>query len=162
MVDIRKARLKDIDRIAGMWNDFMKEHREMGIKWKEDRIPEVRENAVEMVRSYYSTCIRSKNSLLLVLEDDDEVRGFMLSVIRKNVPIFKGGPVGFIDTIHINRSYRGRGFSSRLFDETMKWFNEKGVTEVSIRVMCCNEHAYKVYEKWGFKDIHVEKRLDLF
>ena len=161
MVVIRKARLKDIDTIADMWKEFMKEHREMGIKWKEDRIPDFKDNVSEMVRSFHSRSVRSRNSLLLVLEDEGKVHGFMLSAIRKNIPIFKGGPLGSIDSLYIREPYRGNGISSRMFKETMKWFKEKGVSAISIRVMCCNEHAFEVYEKWGFKDIHVEMRLDM-
>ena len=36
MVDIRKARLNDLDELVELWKRFMEEHREMGKKWKED------------------------------------------------------------------------------------------------------------------------------
>ena len=161
MAIIRKAILKDVDEIVSLWKNFMEEHREMGLRWGEDRIPEIRENAGDMIHSYFSKCIRSKNAFMLVLEDEGSIRGFMLSSTMKNIPIFKGDRVGFVSSIFIEGSLRGRRFSSMMLDETMKWFEMKGVSEVSLRVMCCNEHAYDIYTKWGFKDIHVEMRKEM-
>jgi ribosomal protein S18 acetylase RimI-like enzyme len=161
MGSIRKARVKDVVEIVNIWHHFMDEHREMGREWKEDRIPEIKDNVDELLHDYFSRSVRSKNSYLLVLEDEGKVQGFMLSMIHKNIPIFKKHPVGLISSLHVEKQLRGKGFSSEMFERTMKWFDEKGVSQISIRVMSCNEHAYGIYRKWGFKDIHVEMRLDI-
>jgi GNAT superfamily N-acetyltransferase len=153
--------LKEVEELVELWNRFMKEHREMGREWKEDRIPEMRNEAPDLARVYFARNIRSKNGLLLVLEDQGRIRGYMLSMIQKNIPVFKNDLVGEVGTLYLERPYRGKGYSSRLFSRTMEWFSSKGIDEVLIRVMCCNPHAHKIYEHWGFKDIHVEMRLDL-
>lgn len=161
MVMIRKARLKDVDDMIPLWHEFMDEHREMGRKWREDMIPEIKGNVSDLMRSYFSRNIRSRNAIFLVVEDDGKVKGFMLSNIMKNIPIFVKDPVGVINTLYIDKDLRGKGYSSRMYGETMKWFESKGITEISIKVMSCNDHAYEVYRKWGFKDLHMGMRLDL-
>lgn len=48
---------------------------------------------------------------------------------------------------------RGKGFSSKLKDEFIKWFKEKkkGRGIVTLYVMPKNNFAIKAYKKWGFK-----------
>jgi GNAT superfamily N-acetyltransferase len=161
MVRIRKARLNDLDQLIELWKKFMAEHRKMGEKWEEDRIPPMKEEAPELVRKYYTGSIRSRNGYLLVLEDNGHVKGYMHSRLQKNIPVFKGDLVGYVAGIYLKDDYRGKGYSSKMFEDTMEWFKGKGVHEITIQVMGCNPHAHKVYQKWGFKDIHTMLRLDL-
>lgn len=160
MVTIRRAKLKDVDGIVSIWRNFMQEHREMGSNWEEDRIPEFVDNVDELVGSHFSKSIRSKNAHVLVIDDQGEVKGFMLSMIMKNIPIFKAERIGILSSLHIEKEHRGKGYSSKMFKLTKDWFKSKGATEITIRVMCCNDNAYRIYRKWGFKDIHVEMRLE--
>jgi GNAT superfamily N-acetyltransferase len=160
MVKIRKAKLKEVDEVVKIWLKFMEEHREMGRNWKEDRIPKFKEDAPEMAKKYFSLNIRSKNGLLLVLEDNGQIQGYMLSRIMKNIPIFEKDLVGEIGTLYLEKTYRGKGYSSKMFTIAKDWFNTKGISEILIRVMCCNPHAYEIYSHWGFKEIHIEMRLD--
>lgn len=160
MVKIRKAKLIEVDELVDIWLKFMEEHREMGREWKEDRIPKLRDDALEIARKYFSLNIRSKHGLLLVLEDGGKIQGYMLSRIMKNIPIFKDELVGEVDALFLEEPYRGKGYSSQMFSVAKDWFQVKGITEISIRVMCCNPHAREIYDHWGFKDIHIEMRMD--
>jgi GNAT superfamily N-acetyltransferase len=161
MVKIRKAKLKEVDDIVELWKRFMDEHRGMGRIWKEDRIPDFKDDAPDIVEKYFSRSIRSGNGFVLVLEDRGKINGYMLSRIQKNIPVFDKEYVGYVSDIYLNEPYRGKGFSSKMFKESLEWFHSKDITEISIRVMCCNPHARSIYDHWGFKDIHVEMRMDL-
>jgi GNAT superfamily N-acetyltransferase len=161
MVNIRKARSKDIDRLLELWKRFMEEHREMGREMGDDRVPDMKPDSIETTRTYLSRNVRSRNALLLVLEDEEDIQGYMLSMIQKNIPIFQGEIIGYVAGIYLRDDHRGKGYSSKMFEETRKWFKQKGAHEVTIQVMWCNPHAHKVYQKWGFKDIHTMLRLDL-
>ena len=161
MGKIRKARLRDIDGMIELWKKLVEYQRSQGREFGEDRIPRIKEDVSEVVRNYFSRTIRSRNGFLLILEDNNIIQGYMLSRIQKNIPVFSKDSVGYISDIYLEESYRGKGYSSRMFNETMNWFNKKGITEISIRVMCCNAQAREVYDHWGFKGIDVTMRLDL-
>lgn len=158
---IRKARLNDINEMLKLWKKLVEHQREQGRELGEDRMPRMKEDVLNLVREYFSRTIRSRNGLLLVLEDDNIIKGYMLSRIQKNIPVFSKDPVGYISDIYLEEPYRGKGYSSLMFDETKEWFNNKGITEISIRVMFCNPQAREVYDHWNFKDIDVTMRLDL-
>ena len=85
----------------------------------------------------------------------------MHSRIEKNIPVFSKDQIGHISDIYIEKAYRGKGYGSKMFEETMEWFCLKGITEVSLKVMCYNPNARKVYDSWGFKDIHIMMRKEM-
>jgi ribosomal protein S18 acetylase RimI-like enzyme len=153
--------LKDADTIARLWLEFMKEHRKMGSKYGEDLIPDVKEDAPWGVEEYYRRNIRSGNGLLLVIDEEGDIGGFMLCQVMKNIPIFVKEKVGYLSSVYIKPGFRGMGYSSEMFRRSMEWFEQKGITEISLNVMYCNPNAKEVYRSWGFKDIHSHMRLDL-
>ena len=160
MVRIRKARLKDLDELVVLWERFMNHQRELGRKNGRDMLPKMKEEACEIVRSYYSSNIWSRNGYLLVLEDGSSVRGYMLSRIVKNIPVFENEQVGYVSDIYLEPPYRGKGHSTTMFHLTMDWFRKKGITEVSLKVFDYNPKARRVYEKWGFNEAFIEMRLE--
>lgn len=163
MVEIRKARLKDIDNIVEVWKNFMIQQRDLGREFGDDRMPPMKADAPEIVKGHYNRTIRSKKGLLLVLEDDDgRIQGYMLSKIEKNIPVFENDHIGHIVSIYLEDPFRGKGYSSKMYEMTYSWFRSKGIIEVIIEVFTYNPHAHKVYEKWGFDDVHImmKKKLD--
>lgn len=161
MVKIRKARLKDLYEIVEIWKRFMDQQRELGREMGEDLLPEMKENAPEIFSKYISSSIRSRHGFVLVLEDSGKVRGYMLSRIQKNIPVFDREYVGYVSDIFIEEQYRGQEISSKIWELTLDWFKSKGIKEISIRVLFCNPTAHDIYAHWGFKDVLREMRLDL-
>lgn len=154
-------RLKDIDEVVEIWKRFIEQQRELGRDFGDDRMPLMKDSAPDFVRKYYNRTIRSKNGLLLVLEDNERLHGYMLSRIEKNIPVFKPDHIGHVVSIYLEEPYRGKGYSSTMFNMTLEWFKVKGIKEIIIEVFCYNPHAQKVYENWGFKNIHFMMRREL-
>lgn len=162
MVEIRKARLKDIDQIVEVWKRFMIQQRNLGIDFGDDRMPPMKEDAPDFVRGYYNKTIRSKNGLIVVLADDEgRIQGYMLSRIEKNIPVFEKDHIGHIVSIYLEDPFRGKGYSSKMYEMTNEWFRSKGIIEVIIEVFTYNPHAHSVYENWGFDDVHIMMRKNL-
>lgn len=156
---IRKAKLKDLDVLLELWERFMKHQRELGKEYGEDRVPRMRKDAKDIVRSYFEKTIRSPNGLLIVYEEDSVIQGYMLSNINKNIPIFNDPEVGYISDIYLEFEFRGRGIGRKLFERTMNWFDSKGVKEVSIKVLHYNDIALARYEGWGFRRDYTDLSL---
>ena len=161
MVEIRKARLKDIDDTVEIWKRFMEQQRGLGRDFRDDMMPIMKKNAPEIVRKNFIRTIRSKNGFLLVFEDNGKLQGYTLSRIEKNIPVFEKDYVGHVVSIYLEEPYRGKGYGSLLMDMTLEWFKEKEIKEIIIEVFCYNPHALKVYEKWGFKNVHIMMRKEM-
>ena len=160
MIKIRKARLDEMDRLLELWGEFMAQQRGLAVD-QEDMLPAMRENAEDIVGGYFSRSIRSRHGLVLVVEEGDDIHGYMLSRIQKNIPVFREEYIGYVSDIYLEEEYRGKGISSGMWMKTGDWFRRKGIEEISIRVLHYNDAAYSVYRGWGFKDYLKEMRMDL-
>lgn len=153
--------MDDVDGIVELWKRFMDQQRGLGGVEGGDMLPKMKKNAPEIVKGYISRSIRGRNGFVLVVEDRGKLTGYMLSRIQKNIPLFKEEYTGYISDLYLDERYRGKGLSTKMWLETLKWFREKEVREVGIRVLSYNDAAYDVYRKWGFRDYLKELRMDL-
>ncbi|MBN1390680.1 MAG: GNAT family N-acetyltransferase [Candidatus Thermoplasmatota archaeon] len=161
MTRIRKARLQEADELVELWKRFMEQQRGLGRADVGDMLPRMRGNARDIVKGYFSRSIRSRHGLVLVLEDYGVIQGYMLSRIQKNIPVFKEDYIGYISDLYIKEGYRGEGVSTKMWKITLDWFQSKGISDISIRVLAYNDLAYNVYRSWGFRDYLKELRIYL-
>ncbi|MFX0201231.1 MAG: GNAT family N-acetyltransferase, partial [Candidatus Hodarchaeota archaeon] len=66
--------------------------------------------------------------------------------------------IGAISDLFIKKQFRGRGLSSQLKNETVKWLKKKDITHATITVYADNKHAREIYKEWGFMDFQVVMR----
>jgi GNAT superfamily N-acetyltransferase len=155
---IRKANIKDIDILVKMWKEFMKLHDEAMIAKNPKIKPYVklRKDAPELFRKFSSQQIKSEKGLVLIAEVNGKPAGYVLSLIKSNIPVYELSELGYISDMYVKKEYQGLGLSSKLKDETVKWFKEKKIKHMSLRVYYDNDHARQVYEKWGFFNHSIE------
>ena len=158
MIIIRKANIKDVELLVQMWKEFMKLH-DAAVIAKNNRIKphlKLKKDAHERFRKWTIQLIKSKKGLITIAEVDGKPAGYTLSLIKKNIPIFALDELGYISDMYVKKEYQGLGISSKLKDAAVKWFKEKKIKHISLRVYYDNEHARKVYEKWGFFNHSIE------
>jgi ribosomal protein S18 acetylase RimI-like enzyme len=162
MIEIRKAKLKDIDNISNLFleayvtqADIVKKHCPQHL---EDMILKMDDN---IFKDFIKKKIYSKNSVLYVSEEGKNLFGFILFSIVKNSPVYKHEKFGRIDNIYIKNEYQGKGISNQLKDVAFNWFKKKGVKRFQLFVFQNNIHAIKVYEKWGFTNRLIEMRMSI-
>jgi GNAT superfamily N-acetyltransferase len=162
-MDVRKAKVKEVEQIVRLWRDFMKEHDDEIVKIEPKIKPYVvlKKDAHKNFGDYLKKNIYSKNALVLVLVDKNKVVGYSLNLIKQNIPVFKVEKLGEFSDLYIKKEYRGKGIASKFKEETIKWFKSKGIKHASIMVWPQNKFAYNIYKKWGFIDQHLEMRLKL-
>ena len=78
-----------------------------------------------------------------VLEVDGNVVGYINGQIEK-------GNVGHLDSLYILKTYRSKGYASKMVKKMQKWFKLKKVKFIDISVDAPNKPAQKLYEKLGF------------
>lgn len=86
--------------------------------------------------------ILSRGGLVLVVEENGEVMGFVVG--SRVVECWE------IENIAVTETARRRGLGSRLLGEILHQIRSIGGTEVSLEVRESNRAARGLYEKWAF------------
>lgn len=154
MTTIRKARLSDVHALSLLWKEMASYHETL---LKED--PETRQVIFERKKEWSSIqavhlkkLVRSSNCLVIVAEAGDDLVGFSIAEIKRNVPVFKVEKVGYISDLFVKEGFRKTGIASMLKDESFRWLRNKGIRYVSLKMFKGNRIAHQVYRKWGFSD----------
>ncbi|MBI2581144.1 GNAT family N-acetyltransferase [Candidatus Woesearchaeota archaeon] len=160
MISVRKAALKDIPSIAGLWCEFMKEHDKIVLvrNKKLSRYTPRKKNAENNYRSFIKKQLKSGNGAIFLAEAEDTAAGYVFVIIKDEIPVFKLKKIGYISDLYVKKALRGMKISSKLKDEAMKWLKKKGLKHISIGLYVDNEFAHSVYKKWGFFDYKLEMR----
>jgi ribosomal protein S18 acetylase RimI-like enzyme len=157
---IRAAKLRDAPAVLELWQEFMKYHAEDLIKKDKRLMPhlEKKKDAPMLFFKYLKNCLRSKEHLVVVAEDNKKLVAYSLLEIKKNIPIFKAEKIGHFHDLFVKKEYRGKRISSMLKEKGIAWFKKNKIKYLSIQVYNDNEHAHNIYKKWGFFDFHIEMR----
>lgn len=160
MISIRKASLKDVSTIISMWKEFMAFYKGTIIKQDPKLKPYLRKkkNIENIFKKFVEKHIYSKNGMVHIAEVDKKPVGYSIIFIKHNFPFFYLKKIGYISEIFVKKKYRGKDISSRLKDEAIKWFKEKGIMYISIAVYDDNRMAHEIYKKWGFFDYYTDMR----
>lgn len=162
MITIRKAGLKDAHAITELWKEFMRNIDEiMDLDPKEKQAFSMKDNAPELFKKFLIKNIRSVNAGVFIAEVDGKIAGYSLAYIEKNIPVFILKRIGYISDLFVRKEYRGTGVSSRLKDETIGFFRERGIRHLKILVPETDHHARSIYKKWGFYDCLRDVRTDI-
>jgi ribosomal protein S18 acetylase RimI-like enzyme len=163
MVIIRKARLNDIDTLISLENELYDNQFEYLKESKSKNLDDfsLKEDSNIFLRNFILRTIRSKNGLVLIAEYDKEIAGYLIIIIKKNIPIFKLEKIAEITDLYIKELFRGKGISNKFRDEVIKWCEIKNIKSITLDMLSNNIHAKRVYEKWGFQEFLTEMRMRL-
>lgn len=152
MITIRKASVKDIPLIFGLWKSLEKEHDEMMMQ----KSPELKlllkrkKDVAEIYKKNAKTVIASKNRIIFIAEKGGKPAGYIeLAINERGYSVIKAG---IICDIFVKKEFRKLGASSKLKEEAISWFKSKKIKYITLNVHIYNKHAYSVYRKWGFSD----------
>jgi GNAT superfamily N-acetyltransferase len=164
---VRKATLNDAPAVLRLWADCMDELDERVFTENPAMKPyfqtflRMKEDALEIYIEYIQENIRSEDALVLIGKMDGAPVGYCIAQIKRTLPIYTVETMGFINKLYVKKEWRGRGISSQLNAETIKWLKEKGAKHVSIHVYADNKPARQIYENWGFREFQIELRREL-
>jgi len=151
MVKIRKATLKDIERIIELYREFEKFCLELG-EFKNtpyDREAQFKRKRLEKV-------IQSRNRIIFVAEMEGVLVGFVRIRKEKRNWEYIVENTGNIQVFYIKKEFRGKGISSQLKNAAIRWFKEEDIIHISIESHIKNNLAKNIYKKWEFQEYETE------
>lgn len=160
---IREAYINDIKTLVNIWEKFLVEHD--GIVTRNNpRLKKMNlrnDNARVLYEKFISDNIQSENGVVFVAEENGQIVGYSLGLIKDEIPIFQMKRYGYISDLYVEREFRGKGVASKLKDEMFSWFKNKGIEYASVGFYADNPMAHEVYKKWGFFDYKIEARIKI-
>jgi GNAT superfamily N-acetyltransferase len=157
-MEIRKAKLSDVNSILKLFLDFVKEHNNTVISKSPEKKKrrELINNFKEISRDNIKKMIRSKNNSIFLAFENENIIGFNFNSIKKYDDSIKLKNYGSIEDIYVISDFRGKKVSSKLRDKAIYWFKKKSMKYVAISFNSENKIAHKIYKNWGFSDEYTE------
>jgi len=148
---IRKAKKEDFEQYLNLQKEFNKFinnlthpifHSELSIK---------------NLKKNYLIEINKKTELILLLEENNKIIGFIegnINKLKNNNWQPKFNKVGYISDVFIKEEYRKKGYFKKCLNELFDFFKKNKVKYCNLHVNIENKSAIKSYEKFGFKTLN--------
>ena len=143
MKDIRYRTIppKDLERIRSLWEELIREAAIRSVDFRyvyEDR--KFEDRASELRKKADSGKIRIE---IAEIDGNDLPVAYCVATVSSEM-------AGEIDSILVDRNFRGRGIGSRLVAGALGWFDRERASPITIAVAEGNHEAFAFYEKFGF------------
>jgi len=144
---IRKATEKDFEQYYKLQIEFMDYINQIS--------PELtaKPNKNKLKLNYLKD-LKNKNELILILEENNIIIGFIdggIQKIHNSGWIHKFNKVGYISDVFIQKEYRKKGYFKKALKHLLNFFKKKGIIYCNLHVNIENKAAIQAYEKNGFK-----------
>jgi len=100
--------------------------------------------------------IKSKTSMVLVLEYEGKISGVLVGHISKldgrYAPTY-GGTIGRITELYIAQNARRKKLASQLILKAFEWFTQQSVTYVDADILAENFASQNFFEQMGFSQL---------
>jgi GNAT superfamily N-acetyltransferase len=151
-VSVRPARLpEDLAQICALYAEEVSWHHE---HWPGDyRAPDMGGGSLE---AELSSSADDPGRCLLVAESDSHLRPKPAEGMTRY-----DGSLVYIGDLIVTADYRRRGVGARLMEQLEKWARDQGAATVTLNVHDRNSAARALYDRQGFRAVHVEMRKDL-
>jgi len=156
-LNIRKANMEDFDKINNLfWQSDCYHYN------KEPYIYE-KTNVGSRTREYIETIINDEKSIIVVLEKEKEIVGFLYAYeeTKGHLPFHRKRKYVVLDNIVIDENYRKNGYGEILLNYIIEYAKNGKYNDIVLYVYKFNENAIKLYEKKGFKILTQDMILKL-
>jgi GNAT superfamily N-acetyltransferase len=119
----------------------------------EDPLPEAYVSAFEQID-------KDSNHELIVAELNGEIIGTLQLMFLPSIS-FQGGLRAQVESVRVDKKYRGRGIGSELMKCTIERAKERGVHVVQLTTHRSRDDAHRFYERLGFSGSHLGMKLSL-
>ena len=154
-IKIRNAQQEDLVSVTELWKEFMDFHKERDIHFTRSN------DGHKKFSEFISSQITNEDSCVLVAEYNSNIVGYCSSVISKYPPVFDKQEYGSIFDLAVTEKYRRLGIGEALFEEARKWFYDKNIQRIEVKIVIANEVSSKFWRKTGFSSYIETMYMDI-
>jgi len=144
-VETRKACAADIEAIVELWKELTNFHLKRDPHFKPST------TADEAFAAFVGEQIEKDDSLVLVAEDGDTVVAYALAVIATRPPVFEETRYGAVYDLLVTDSHRRQGIGEHMVRKIERWFAERSIRRIDVRVSTRNEVSTRFWRKLGYE-----------
>ena len=134
-IQIKKAAIEDAETIAVMAVKMWTSH------------------TVDELAQGFADAIRNPDCAVFIMTDDDKAVGFAQCGLRHDyVEGAQSSPVGYLEGIFVEESYRKQGLAKKLLDRCEEWAKENGCSEFASDCEIDNEISRQFHLGAGFRE----------
>jgi ribosomal protein S18 acetylase RimI-like enzyme len=150
VITIRKAMIDDIPTL----NQF-----EQDIYWLEQDLDPVVKQDGGVKYFDFEKILKARLQYAVIAEADGKPVGCGFAKIKKDAKWSIHKQYGYIYFIYVLKEFRRKNIATKITGALFEWLRSKGITEIRLNVYANNTSALQVYDKLGFEDYAMIKRL---
>jgi ribosomal protein S18 acetylase RimI-like enzyme len=128
-----------LDNIQDLWEELNKHHELVSKHFKDDfQAYTFQQRKAKLIKKYTLGKLRVD-----IAKDKDRPVGYIISAISED-------SVGEIESIYIQKDYRGKAIGDELMGRALAWLVEGKVNSMVVDVAVGNEEVYNFYAQYGF------------
>lgn len=144
---IVKATLKDLESIRKLnqelfYHDY-KFDKTLNLNWPSKN------------KDYYKKRILDKNSLVLIVKENNKAIGYLIGTITKCENYRKIHKIAELDNMLVKKEHRNQNIGSKLIKELFKWTKSKKFSRLKVVTSSKNKKAIRFYKKNSFFEYHL-------
>lgn len=150
-IHIRNARQNEYETVEAI----MKQVQQLHIDWRPDIY---KYNETVLPLEIYEQAV--KEGTLFVAEYEGNAVGILFIIFRHiENPNQMARDIIFVDSMAVEKKYRGKGIGHAFFDFLKNLKNQKGYDGIELQVNAKNRAAYKIYSDYGFTNKSITMEL---
>ncbi len=153
---IRPATASDVPNVLPLVRAICELHEQ----WDKARFKTI-EHPERMYESWLSDRANDERSVFLVAEHEQQVVGYIVCTIEKEIPIYWMPESGWVHDLWVDETYRNEGLATQMTMLAIERFKELGIKQIRLQTAAANEIARKLFESCGFRVATVEMLLEL-
>lgn len=103
----------------------------------------------------------SDSSAFLVAEDEENLVGFLVATVEREIPIYRLKEFAFIHDIWVEPDYRQRGVARQMVILAVEIFQKMDIHQIRLDTAAINEAARRLFASCGFRISTIEMLMEL-
>ncbi|MBT5021662.1 GNAT family N-acetyltransferase [Candidatus Woesearchaeota archaeon] len=105
-------------------------------------------------KKYFIKRITKDNGLAILAVDENsgKVAGYLIGAACNAQSHRKKMIVANLENMFVKEEFRSRGIGTKLYNEFLKWSQEKNANRIKVEASAKNDLAIKFYRRQGFED----------
>ncbi len=155
MLEIRQARLEDLDHMLTLWQELAELHEVLDSRYS------LSDQAETEARKFLAANIQNPAWHILVAVNDGLMVGFITGYIRENSPIMVQRCYGYIEDAIVTARSRRTGIGEQLCREMELWLQAHGAEYIRLNAAALNPVSQAFWHKMGYRDISIQMRKEI-
>ena len=148
---VREAQHQDLDQIVALWSRLMAHHQPLN-----PRLYQTEDHSQATYRTFVGRQVNSDIGLVLVVEDDGRIAGFLLGSQGRRSPVYAVRTVGMIYDLVVHPSHRRKGLGRALVEHAQSAFLASGIDDIQVNYDPKNSEACSFWQSLGYETLLVE------